>query len=46
MPSIAAYETSFNSDFLANTKNYIGNKIAISLPFSYNTKYYLNNKSF
>jgi len=42
---IAIYKISFNSIFLANTKTYIRREIAIPLPFSYNTKYYLNYKS-
>jgi hypothetical protein len=31
--------------FLANTKNRVGNQIAIPLPFGYDTNYYLNDKS-
>jgi len=37
--STAACETSFNSDFLANTKTRVGRAIAIPPPFGHDTKY-------
>jgi hypothetical protein len=41
----AVGETSFNIDFLPNTKNRVGSEIAIPPPYSHDTKYYLNYKS-